>query len=171
MCRAPPPIWNSDRVGPGDYRSLSGNVEGWTGRREARVRHLRNAEERLLFAPNLPRWSPRRVFGMRFRLFLPLAGVLLGAVACLGGSGAGDVSKAPGASEVTPGPIDSPSEPTDLAWIYDAPYAPLNLTTTLDESGMAEAVIPVEGGTRLATGAEGTTYTLAIPGWCPAAGT
>ena len=100
---------------------------------------------------------------MRFRLFLPLAGVLLGAVACLGGSGAGDVSEAPDANEVTPGPIDSPSQPTDLAWIYDAPYDPINLTTTLDESGMAEAVIPVEGGTLMATGADGTTYTLEIP--------
>ncbi len=101
---------------------------------------------------------------MRFRLMLALAGLFFGAAACLGGSGSGDVSEAPGASEVAPGPIDSSSQPTDLAWIYDAPYDPINLTTTLDESGMAEAVIPVEGGTLTATGADGTTYTLDIPG-------
>jgi len=38
-----------------------------------------------------------------------------------------------------------------LAWIYDTPYDPINLTTTPDDSHQATAVIPVEGGTLTAT--------------------
>ena len=66
--------------------------------------------------------------------------------------------------ETIPDAADSPSQPTDLAWIYEAPYDPINLTTTPDDSHQATAVIPVEGGTLTATGADGTTYTLDIPG-------
>jgi len=69
-----------------------------------------------------------------------------------------------GTSESTPDADNSTSQPTDLAWIYDTPYDPINLTTTLDDSHQATAVIPVEGGTLTATGADGTTYTLDIPG-------
>ncbi|HKZ69814.1 MAG TPA: hypothetical protein VJ020_07030, partial [Anaerolineales bacterium] len=69
-----------------------------------------------------------------------------------------------GASESAPTATNSTSQPTDLAWIYDTPYDPINLTTTLDDSHQATAVIPVEGGTLTATGADGTTYTLDIPG-------
>jgi hypothetical protein len=66
--------------------------------------------------------------------------------------------------ETIPAAVDSPSQPTDLAWIYDTPYDPINLTTAPDDSHQATAVIPVEGGTLTATGADGTTYTLDIPG-------
>lgn len=76
-------------------------------------------------------------------------------------------SDSPSTSTETPGTIpdavDSPSQPTDLAWIYEAPYDPINLTTTPDDSHQATAVIPVEGGTLTATGADGTIYTLDIP--------
>jgi hypothetical protein len=81
---------------------------------------------------------------------------------------ADSTSDSPSTSTETPGSIpdavDSPSQPTDLAWIYDTPYDPINLTATPDDSHQATAVIPVEGGTLTATGADGTTYTLDIPG-------
>ncbi len=68
-----------------------------------------------------------------------------------------------GATSVPPVLSGTTSQPTDLAWIYDTPYDPINLTITLDESHQAEAVIPVEGGILTATGLDGTTYTLEIP--------
>lgn len=64
----------------------------------------------------------------------------------------------------TPDVATSTNQPTDLAWIYDTPYDPINLTTTPDDSHQVTALIPVEGGTLTATGADGTTYTLDIPG-------
>ena len=53
--------------------------------------------------------------------------------------------------ETIPDAVDSSIQPTDLAWIYDTPYDPINLTTTPDDSHQATAVIPVEGGTLTAT--------------------
>lgn len=70
----------------------------------------------------------------------------------------------PAAPETTPTAANTTGQPTDLAWIYEAPYDPINLTPTLDESRLATALIPVEGGTLTATGVDGTTYTLDIPG-------
>ncbi len=90
--------------------------------------------------------------------------LMMAAIGCTSGSGlAGTSNSTPDAPGATPGPINSPGQPTDLAWIYEAPYDPINLTTTLEESGKAEAVIPVEGGMVTATGADGTSYTLEIP--------
>jgi len=77
---------------------------------------------------------------MRFRLFLPLAGVLLGAVACLGGSGAGDVSEA-----------------------LDPNTQPVTVTTTVDQSRAVSDRIGPEGGTLTASGADGSQFTLEIP--------
>jgi len=77
---------------------------------------------------------------MRFRLFLPLAGVLLGAVACLGGSGAGDVSEA-----------------------LDPKTQPVTVTTTVDQSRAVSDRIGPEGGTLTASGADGSQFTLEIP--------
>jgi hypothetical protein len=75
-----------------------------------------------------------------------------------------DTSSTTAATPVTiPDAVDSSSQPTDLAWIYDTPYDPINLTTTPDDSHQTTAVIPIEGGTLTATGADGTTYTLDIP--------
>jgi hypothetical protein len=77
---------------------------------------------------------------MRFRLFLPLAGVLLGALACLAGSGAGDFSEA-----------------------LDPDTQPVTVTTTVDQSSAVSARIGPEGGTLTASGADGSQFTLEIP--------
>ena len=77
---------------------------------------------------------------MRFRLILALAGLLLGVVACLGGSGSGDVSEA----------LDPNTES-------------VTVTTTVDESRSASARIGPEGGTLTASGADGSQFTLDIP--------
>jgi hypothetical protein len=58
---------------------------------------------------------------------------------------------------------NSGSSATDLAWIYDTPYEPINVTPTLDESSRVEGLISVEGGSLSATGSDGTVYTLDIP--------
>lgn len=96
----------------------------------------------------------------RSRLF---SGLALVALAATLGCTPDSATSTPGAVGAAPALSGSPSQPTDLAWIYDAPYDPINLTTTLDESHQVEGVIPVEGGTLTATGLDGTTYTLEIP--------
>jgi len=67
-------------------------------------------------------------------------------------------------------PFDLPGAPgaknnaVDLQYIFDAPSDPINLGVTLDAKQRAEALIPVAGGNLSVTGADGTTYTLKIPG-------
>ena len=67
-------------------------------------------------------------------------------------------------------PFDLPGAPgaknsaVDLQYIFDAPSEPVNLGVTLDANQRAEALIPVAGGSLSVTGADGTTYTLEIPG-------
>lgn len=51
----------------------------------------------------------------------------------------------------------------DLAWIFETPAPPVDLALTLDAGKKVEALIPVEGGSVTATGADGTLYTLDVP--------
>ncbi len=58
----------------------------------------------------------------------------------------------------TPVPDDNP-----LSWIFDIPANPLSIDVVLDTDSTVEALIPVEGGTLSATGADGAVYNLEIP--------
>ncbi len=63
-------------------------------------------------------------------------------------------------------PLDgqlSPAAPDDTAWILDPSATPVDLALTLDPARTVEALIPIEGGSVSATGADGTVYTLDIP--------
>ena len=51
----------------------------------------------------------------------------------------------------------------DMSYIFEIPAEPVDVAVTLDTAGTVEALIPVEGGTISATGADGTVYTLEIP--------
>ncbi len=55
------------------------------------------------------------------------------------------------------------AEPPDLSFIFKIPTDPIAVEIALDASKTAEVVVPVEGGTINATGADGTVYTLDIP--------
>jgi len=52
---------------------------------------------------------------------------------------------------------------SDLAYIFQIPNEPYNVTVTLDPTIQAEATIPASGGSVSVTGADGTTYQLDIP--------
>ena len=75
------------------------------------------------------------------------------------------VSEPEASSEI----VETPVEPTqvfeqeDMSWIFDIPLDPIKVDVVLDTDQRVEAVIPVEGGTLSATGADGTLYTLEIP--------
>ena len=51
----------------------------------------------------------------------------------------------------------------DMSWIFEIPEDPIDVAVVLDTDKTVEAIIPVEGGTLSAIGAEGTVYTLEIP--------
>jgi hypothetical protein len=75
------------------------------------------------------------------------------------GRGGAGTSGAANGGEGGEGPVSD----TDLAWIYEEPYNPIDVGVTLDAARAIEAVVPLTGGTLTATGADGTTYTLVIP--------
>ena len=77
---------------------------------------------------------------MRLRLILVLVGMLLAAVACLGGSGSEDVSEA-----------------------LDPETQPVTVTTTVDQGRAVSAMIGPAGGSLTATGADGSRYVLEVP--------
>lgn len=51
----------------------------------------------------------------------------------------------------------------ELSWIFDEPPNPVDVAVMLESSGTVQALIPIEGGSITATGADGTTYSLEIP--------
>ena len=77
---------------------------------------------------------------MRLRLILILGGMLLAAVACLGGSGSEDVSEA-----------------------LNPETQPVTVTTTVDQGRAVSAMIGPAGGSLTATGADGSRYVLEVP--------
>ncbi|MEX2547456.1 MAG: hypothetical protein WD830_06650 [Chloroflexota bacterium] len=65
--------------------------------------------------------------------------------------------------EATTSPVNSPgANPASPSTIFDPP-TPVDVDVVLDTNNTVEAVIPVEGGSITATGADGTVYTLDIP--------
>lgn len=67
------------------------------------------------------------------------------------------------ANPETPPVGSQPPEEDELGWIFDTPGDPIDVVVVPDTAAAVEAVIPVEGGTVSATGADGTIYTLDIP--------
>ena len=53
--------------------------------------------------------------------------------------------------------------PGDFSYIFEIPTDPIQIAVTPDASSAVETVVPVDGGTLTATGADGTVYQLAIP--------
>ncbi len=97
----------------------------------------------------------------------PTPGATAGSTGATPGAG-GAASTATGATQTRPASSgtatgDGASLTTDLSWIYDAPYDPINLTVSLDEGRRAEAVMSTEGGSLFAEAADGTTFTLDVP--------
>ncbi len=60
------------------------------------------------------------------------------------------------APEPAAGGIEAP-------WIFEPAADPILLAVTLDEAAAVEALIPLDGGTLTAVGADGSRYTLEIP--------
>ena len=91
---------------------------------------------------------------------LPVGTADPGTSAAAGTATPGDAQPSPDASApaaTTPG--SSAGSPSS---IFDPPD-PLDVAVVLDTEKMVEALIPVEGGSITATGADGTVYTLDIP--------
>lgn len=106
------------------------------------------------------RWTWR---GRSTPVSLLLAIALLG-VAC-GGAPTPTGSAGPGSSS-SPETSASPGSGADLgdlAWIFETPVEPVDVAVALDAGKKAEALIPIEGGSLSATGADGTVFTLDIP--------
>lgn len=88
-----------------------------------------------------------------------------------GAAGPSTTAPSPAAGESAPidaGPTwATPTGPStdlgELAWIFETPAAPFDVAVELDDDRTAEALIPLDGGSISATGADGTVYTLEIP--------
>ena len=97
----------------------------------------------------------------------PVALLLIIALLCVACAGAATPagSAAPGSSsslETSANP-GSGADLGDLAWIFDSQAQPTDVAVALDAGKTVEALIPIEGGSLSATGADGTVYTLDIP--------
>ncbi len=64
----------------------------------------------------------------------------------------------------TSAPVQSGGSAARFQYIFHPPSDPASAAVTLDESKAVEAVVPLTGGVLNATGADGTQYTLEIPG-------
>ncbi len=51
----------------------------------------------------------------------------------------------------------------ELSWIFDEPANPVDVGVVLETEDTVQALIPLEGGSITATGADGTKFTLEIP--------
>ncbi len=90
-------------------------------------------------------------------------------IACAGPSAVGSGAPATGmpTGSVPPDASTSPAEsagsnPASPSAIFDPPQ-PRDVTVVLDAENAVEALIPVEGGTISATGADGAVFTLEVP--------
>ncbi len=72
----------------------------------------------------------------------------------------------PGAGPASEPAVSMPSSagPDDFGYVFDAPSDPIQIQITLDPSASTEANLPVDGGALSVTGADGTRYSLEIPG-------
>jgi hypothetical protein len=109
-------------------------------------------------------------FHLKIRLISAALVLIILTSACqfTGGTGQPDPAgqQQPGSQGVT-----SPSAKSDIGAlkteyqsVFQPPADPFAVSTVLDDSRAAEAVMPIAGGTLSATGADGTLYSLAIPG-------
>lgn len=110
------------------------------------------------------------VFNVKIRLISAVLVLLIFASACQPTSGTGQPAPA-GKQETETQGVTSPSATpgiaavkTEYQSIFQPPIDPVAASTVLDNSRAAEVVIPIEGGTVSAAGADGTLYNLAIPG-------
>ncbi len=79
-----------------------------------------------------------------------------------GCASAPDQGTTPG--EASPAPTTAQNfDLGELSYIFEIPAESVDVALTLDTAAAVEALIPVEGGTISATGADGTLYTLEIP--------
>ncbi len=70
----------------------------------------------------------------------------------------------PAAGETSPAPAAAQSfDLGELSYIFETPADPVDVAVVLETDNTIEALIPVEGGSISATGADGTVYTLEIP--------
>ena len=51
----------------------------------------------------------------------------------------------------------------ELSWIFDEPANPVDVAVVLETEGAVQALMPMDGGSITATGADGTIFTLEIP--------
>ena len=70
--------------------------------------------------------------------------------------------EAPGAASAAP-TVAQTFDLGELSYIFEVPAEPVDVAVTLETAGTVEALIPLEGGSISATGADGTVYTLEIP--------
>ena len=63
-----------------------------------------------------------------------------------------------------PGSVKPESNSAQYQQVFTPPADPASAVVALDESRAVESVVPIEGGTMRATGADGTQYALEIPG-------
>lgn len=77
--------------------------------------------------------------------------------------GSAQPSTGPGATSA-PGASSATGLPIAFQHVFDIPSDPIAVTPTLDDARAVEQVVPIEGGTLSASGADGTTFVLTIPG-------
>jgi hypothetical protein len=104
---------------------------------------------------------------MKWRVFAYIIVSLVALMACQLFSNLADSAspvKGP-ATQSASNPVSGSSNGAakDYQYIFEAPAEPVRINVTLDEAKSVEAIIPVEGGTLRASGADGSTFTLEIP--------
>jgi hypothetical protein len=101
---------------------------------------------------------------MKLRL---LSGILLLSVilsACQSAAATGAAAATVKPDAATSSPAQATGSAAQYQYIFHPPSDPASAAVTLDESQAVEAVVPLEGGMLQATGADGTQYSLEIPG-------
>jgi hypothetical protein len=95
----------------------------------------------------------------RATLVLVLAFAMTG---CGGATQSGTPDPAASAAPTAAPTAQESTDPGTLSWVFEA-GEPVNVTVVLETDSTVEALIPVEGGSISATGADGSVYTLDIP--------
>ena len=110
---------------------------------------------------------------MKLKFLLVVAVLAVTIAACSPGNSIPSLSSTsptpiPSLSSSSPTPIpslssSSPTPNQNISQAVDPNTQPIKVTTKLDESHSATAIIGADGGTLSATGADGTRFTLEIP--------
>ncbi len=96
-------------------------------------------------------------------IILFVASLLAAALAACSPGSSTPPPAATGPTPVPTLPSSGPAPDANIAQAVDPSTQPIKLTTTLDESHTASAIIGPDGGTLSTTGADGTSFTLEIP--------